>query len=543
MSEVYIKEPATKGSAVLRTTHGDLEIELWATECPKACRNFCQLILEGYYNGTAFHRIIKDFIIQGGDKTGTGDGSESIYGAPYPDEIHPRLKFRYRGMMGVASAGAGTKTNGSQFFIVMNRAPTLDRKHTLFGKVVGQTIYNLVALTEVEVDKNDVPVDPPHILRAELTWDPFGDLEPRFTPEVPRAMSKGAEKHRREAIKNKKKLSFGDDAEGSDSDDDEKIISKTFGKTKSAHDALSDPKLSKEAAYASSSAPPRKASEKATKEEAPRKRAAPKADTSPEPPPTRSQGGAGPPAKAARRKAAESESEAEEGDFEEAKAKASSDGEDSSSSSEGGKGMSVSDKRNAEIAKLKRDVVSIRKGDEPVQAKVKPKSAWEQLLAGFKTRAQRNAKKPKDKKGRLAQTEAIIGDIKGFKDRVREAADDKAAGDEIDPEIKARKDAAEDGSLASIWEEGDDTIDADWLTGGGLTFDAAKDKAFKLARTSKQTLEIFDPMAAKSSDEVLEAARKRRSDQLKPSLRRSGLDMKTVVDETWGQGGDGYLRG
>jgi len=110
MSEVYIKEPNTNGKAVLRTTHGDLEIEMWATEAPKACRNFCQLILEGYYNGTIFHRVIKDFIVQGGDKTNTGEGSESIYGEPYPDEIHPRLKFRYRGMMGIASAGKVTKT-------------------------------------------------------------------------------------------------------------------------------------------------------------------------------------------------------------------------------------------------------------------------------------------------------------------------------------------------------------------------------------------------------------------------------------------------
>eukprot|EP00449_Zooxanthella_nutricula_P051213 CAMPEP_0198581058 /NCGR_PEP_ID=MMETSP1462-20131121/123742_1 /TAXON_ID=1333877 /ORGANISM="Brandtodinium nutriculum, Strain RCC3387" /LENGTH=200 /DNA_ID=CAMNT_0044312427 /DNA_START=45 /DNA_END=643 /DNA_ORIENTATION=+ len=200
MSEVYIKEPTTNGKAILRTTHGDLEVELWATECPKACRNFCQLILEGYYNDTIFHRVIKDFIIQGGDATGTGSGSESIYGQPYPDEIHPRLKFRYRGMMGIASAGKGTKTNGSQFFIVLNRAPSLDGKSTLFAKVVGQTVYNLLRLSEVEVDKLDRPVDPPRILRAELVWNPFDDLEPRRMPSPPRPVKGAAvaqEVHRR----------------------------------------------------------------------------------------------------------------------------------------------------------------------------------------------------------------------------------------------------------------------------------------------------------------------------------------------------------
>lgn len=538
MSEVYIKEPATKGSAVLRTTHGDLELELWATECPKACRNFCQLILEGYYNGTIFHRVIKDFIIQGGDKTGTGDGSESVFGEPYPDEIHPRLKFRYRGMMGVASAGAGTKTNGSQFFIVMDRTPTLDRKHTLFGKIVGQTIYNLVRLTEVEVDKHDRPVDPPRIIRAELTWDPFGDLEPRFTP-APMITSRGAEKHRREAIKNKRVLSFGGgDDEESASDDDAKAPSKSFGKKAgSAHDALSDPKLLKEAAYASSSAPSKQEASRGGKdrEEAPRKRAPPpKADESPEPAPSRRQGGTtAPPAKAARRKAAESESEAggdaSEGDFE----KASSEAEDSSSGSDagGGKEMDLSQKRNAEMLRLKRDIVNTRKGEEPAPVRSKPKSAWEELLSGFKTRAQRNAVKPKDKKGRLAQTEAVGKDIKGFKERVRDASDDKPADEEVAPDIKERKENAEEGSLAAVWEEGEDESTADWLSGGGLSFGVSEDKAFKLARTSKANLEIFDPLAATAPDEMLEMARLRRSAQLKPSLRRSGLAVSHTPSE------------
>ena len=104
MSNIYIQEPPTKGKVIkrttvlkvifylkstcifqviLNTTVGEIEIELWSKECPKAARNFIQLCLEGYYDGTIFHRIIKDFIAQGGDPTGTGQGGESIYGEPF----------------------------------------------------------------------------------------------------------------------------------------------------------------------------------------------------------------------------------------------------------------------------------------------------------------------------------------------------------------------------------------------------------------------------------------------------------------------------
>eukprot|EP00877_Chromochloris_zofingiensis_P013098 jgi/Chrzof1/8041/UNPLg00086.t1 len=74
MSNIYNLEPPTKGKVTLKTTMGDIDIELWAKEAPKAVRNFVQLCLEGYYDGTIFHRVIKDFMIQGGDPTGTGQG-------------------------------------------------------------------------------------------------------------------------------------------------------------------------------------------------------------------------------------------------------------------------------------------------------------------------------------------------------------------------------------------------------------------------------------------------------------------------------------
>jgi len=504
MSEVYIKEPNTKGSAVLRTTHGDLEIEMWATECPKACRNFCQLILEGYYNGTFFARVIRDFVVQGGDKTGSGDSSESIYGQPYPDEIHPRLKFRYRGMMGIASAGANTKTNGSQFFICMDRAPSLDRKHTLFAKVVGQTIYNLVRLNEVEVDKNDRPVDPPRIIRAELTWDPFGDLEPRYQAPTLSISSKKDEKHRREAIKNKRVLSFGGD-DDDEEDDDAKASTNIPGKASSARHAPNDPKLPREAKEASRSQPEQESR------------------TGGMPPPT------------ARRKAAASGSESDSGAekaCEKEKAPASEESSGSSSEDDGKPVADSSQKRNAQIQRLKRDIASINKGDEPQPIKAKRMSAWEELRQGFVTRGQRQVEKPTNRKDRQAESVNIVGKVKTFQERVRdeagkanelEAADDVSdrRQKELQKEREKDKKESEEGTLAAIWEEGEEESTTDWLSGGGLKFHVDDNKKFQLeVDRAIETIEIFDPLAAKGDQEVLNMCRKRRAEQLKPSLRR-----------------------
>lgn len=115
MSDIYVQEPPTSGKVVLKTTMGkqqlrlsekynlmilgDLDIELWANEAPRTCRNFIQLCLEGYYDGTIFHRMVPGFMIQGGDPTGTGTGGESIYGKPFADEFHQRLKFSHRGIV------------------------------------------------------------------------------------------------------------------------------------------------------------------------------------------------------------------------------------------------------------------------------------------------------------------------------------------------------------------------------------------------------------------------------------------------------------
>ncbi|CAO3698587.1 unnamed protein product [Rhizopus stolonifer] len=84
MSNIYALEPHTNGKVILHTTSGDIEIELWGKEAPRATRNFIQLCLEGYYDNTIFHRIIPDFLVQGGDPTGTGQGGEFVYEMDFP---------------------------------------------------------------------------------------------------------------------------------------------------------------------------------------------------------------------------------------------------------------------------------------------------------------------------------------------------------------------------------------------------------------------------------------------------------------------------
>lgn len=216
MSNIYIQEPPTSGKVLLKTTVGDIDIELWSKEAPLACKNFIQLCLEGYYDNTIFHRVVKDFIVQGGDPTGTGTGGESVYGEPFKDEIHSRLRFNRRGL--VAMANAGKNDNGSQFFFTLGATPELQKKHTIFGKVAGKTIYNMIKLEEGEIDSDDRPLYPNKILGTEVLNNPFPDIVPRVTA-IKKSEEKSAKKKVPQAVKNFKLLSFGEEAE-----DDEEAI-------------------------------------------------------------------------------------------------------------------------------------------------------------------------------------------------------------------------------------------------------------------------------------------------------------------------------
>jgi peptidyl-prolyl cis-trans isomerase B (cyclophilin B) len=148
--------------AVLHTSEGDVELELYPDDAPKTVDNFAKLAADGFYAGLIFHRVIPDFMIQGGCPLGTGTGGP---GYSFEDEINEHKIERGA----LAMANAGPNTNGSQFFIVTTEAaPWLDGKHTVFGKVtVGQDVVDRISL--VDRDANDRPREPITIDSVELS--------------------------------------------------------------------------------------------------------------------------------------------------------------------------------------------------------------------------------------------------------------------------------------------------------------------------------------------------------------------------------------
>jgi peptidylprolyl isomerase len=155
--------------AVLETNQGTIEIKLMPEVAPKACENFTKLVEKGYYNGLIFHRAIKDFMIQGGDPTGSGTGGESIWGKPFEDEVNPDVKFDRPGLL--AMANAGPNTNGSQFFITTAKAPWLNMRHTIFGEVIAG--YEAVQKIEnTQTGGADRPVVEQKIIKAYLKKSP-----------------------------------------------------------------------------------------------------------------------------------------------------------------------------------------------------------------------------------------------------------------------------------------------------------------------------------------------------------------------------------
>jgi peptidylprolyl isomerase len=128
--------------AILETTQGTLEIELRPDLAPKTVENFATHIKNGYYNGLIFHRIIKNFMVQGGDPTGTGRGGESIWGGKFKDEFTSKASFNKIGVL--AMANAGPNTNGSQFFITTTKTPWLNGRHTIFGYVKDKKSFQVL---------------------------------------------------------------------------------------------------------------------------------------------------------------------------------------------------------------------------------------------------------------------------------------------------------------------------------------------------------------------------------------------------------------
>uniref|UniRef100_A0A093V711 Peptidyl-prolyl isomerase CWC27 n=1 Tax=Talaromyces marneffei PM1 TaxID=1077442 RepID=A0A093V711_TALMA len=245
MSSHYNTEPPPTASVTLNTTIGPLHISLFAKQTPLACKNFIQHCLDGYYTDTVFHRIVPGFVIQGGDPTGTGSGGSSIFEDPefeydpeardpnekvvLRDEIHSRLRFNRRGLVGMAKSEDGTY--GSQFFITLaNTEREMNGQCTMLGRIEGDSIYNVVKIAEAElVEGTDRPVFAVKVTGCEVgEMGPFeGKLKKREKVAKVIEPAKG-----NVTIKKKKKtkgaktlLSFGGE-EGEDGEDISAIKSK-----------------------------------------------------------------------------------------------------------------------------------------------------------------------------------------------------------------------------------------------------------------------------------------------------------------------------
>ena len=150
---------------VLETTQGVIEIQLMPAVASKACENFIKLAEKKYYDGLIFHRVIKGFMIQGGDPTGTGSGGDSIWGGPFEDEFSPNVQFDSPWIL--AMANSGPRTNGSQFFITTAKTPWLNGHHTIFGKVTAG-VEVVQKIENTAVDGSDRPLTDQKILKAYL---------------------------------------------------------------------------------------------------------------------------------------------------------------------------------------------------------------------------------------------------------------------------------------------------------------------------------------------------------------------------------------
>ena len=155
-------DPNASYTATFRTNQGSFTVELFASQAPVTVNNFVFLARDGFYNGVIFHRVIENFMIQGGDPSGRGDGGP---GYKFQDEIAPTLSFDRPGIL--AMANAGPNTNGSQFFITVSPTPHLDGAHTIFGRIIqGQDIVDIISV--VQTGQGNRPVQPVVIQGIEV---------------------------------------------------------------------------------------------------------------------------------------------------------------------------------------------------------------------------------------------------------------------------------------------------------------------------------------------------------------------------------------
>lgn len=183
--EYMIKHARGTGYATLQTNLGDINVQLYCTETPRTCYNFIALAKKGYYRNVPFHRNIRNFMLQGGDPTGTGSGGESIYGKPFKDELNPKLSHDSRGILSMANSGPDS--NNSQLYVLFRKKNNrlsfftyrvcshLNYKHTVFGKVVGG-LDVLTKTEQIPSGPNDKPLQKIMLLDVVVYTDPFEDV-------------------------------------------------------------------------------------------------------------------------------------------------------------------------------------------------------------------------------------------------------------------------------------------------------------------------------------------------------------------------------
>ncbi|XP_075220353.1 RING-type E3 ubiquitin-protein ligase PPIL2 isoform X2 [Lycorma delicatula] len=200
IEEDLVRYDRVKKKAYVRlvTNFGPLNLELHSDIVPKTCENFLKHCEEGYYDNTVFHRSVRNFVLQGGDPTGTGNGGESIWKTPFEDEFKPHLIHTGRGILSMANSGPNTNT--SQFFITYRSCRHLDNKHTVFGKVVGG-LDTLNAIEKIEVDNKDRPIEDIVIQKAQTFVNPYEEADEQLAAERAEEAKKKAAESETQQIK------------------------------------------------------------------------------------------------------------------------------------------------------------------------------------------------------------------------------------------------------------------------------------------------------------------------------------------------------
>ena len=376
MASLYNLEPQPTAKVILQTTAGDIALELFGKQAPLATRNFLQHCLDGYYNNTIVHRLVPGFIIQGGDPTGTGSGGISALndGEAFEDEFHSRLKFNRRGLLGMANEGKDS--NGSQFFITLGPTPELQGKHTMFGRIEGETIYNLMKMAEVEMTEeegSERPMYPTKVTGSEILVNPFVGMEARVkvAPRTIREDKRGKDVKKRKKPLGKNVLSFGGD-EGEE--DAAPVVKKAKANPKLIATAVDDPKDLNDTPMPAAPEPKKKKVEKRQRSPSPVIQPLPEA---PKPAaPTVPQ------------------YESEDEDEQPQKPKPSS----------------ALERTNAEIAALKASMK--RTVDTAPKEKEKPKSALEAMIPATSTRGR--------KRGKAADERGALDLFKAFKQKLED---------------------------------------------------------------------------------------------------------------------------